>query len=107
MQQLQAFERWRQQQWGDVLIQKVVPLTWHMEGRLLETTIDLLLEVQDGQWVIIQHLPYTGSKFNIKTAAASAANSYGWIKAALADIYPGVQITLCGLCLPEGQIIFI
>jgi ATP-dependent exoDNAse (exonuclease V) beta subunit len=101
--QVQSFHTWLQQQFAPATIQKSVPLQWTFQGRLLELNIDFLLKIDDNQWAIVQHFPINNVKFNIKNAGQSMFTTLGWVRAALLDLYPSVQISFWGVSVIEGE----
>ncbi len=103
VQQVEAAQQWLQQRLQPQSIQKSVPLRWHHQQRLLETRLDLVLNMGSNTQAIVQHLHGHGYKH--QRPATDLLPTLPWLTAALGQLQPGVAMQWWVIGLVEGVVV--
>jgi ATP-dependent helicase/nuclease subunit A len=89
-----------QRQWGNgVPVAHAVPLRWYTQGRLLEYSLDMVVQISAREWAVVLFVPKN------KTAANAIGPTVGWLQRALEALYPDVEVQFWGLSVLEGNLL--
>ncbi len=87
------------QRWNGAAVQCGVPLRWYHQGRLLEYSLDMVVQVSAREWAVVLFVPKN------KTGANAIGPTMGWVQQALHDLHPDVQVQFWGVSVLEGNLV--